>query len=179
MRRGAPQHDAHGCTLQQQVSLPLHLFEQRPLQCGIRQQVCVVLLRLACTAPPVCVAPEHHGVMVPPCVSYWHSSRGAMMSSRRTTAATSAVTLYGQIPVQHWSYPAWVTPEEAAAARRNMQRRGVLYGGSESYHHMCRRAISQQPAPQIDAVCAWDRGRGVHALPKSTAAGSASAESGC
>ena len=62
------------------------------------------------------------------------------MSCCRTSAATSAVTLYGQIPAQHWSYPAWVTPEQAAAARRNMLRRGVLYGGSESYHHMCRRA---------------------------------------
>ena len=48
------------------------------------------------------------------------------------------MTQYGQIPAQHWDYPSWVTPEQAAAARLAMRQRGVLYGGSESYHHMCR-----------------------------------------
>lgn len=46
-----------------------------------------------------------------------------------TTGATAASTLYGEIPVGQWSYPAWVSKEKAAAARRHMARSGVLYGG--------------------------------------------------
>lgn len=56
----------------------------------------------------------------------------------RTSAATMAKTLYGTIPQEQWSYPSWITPEDAAAARKSMVQHGVLYGGRESYHHMCR-----------------------------------------
>ncbi|KAK9813855.1 hypothetical protein WJX73_002213 [Symbiochloris irregularis] len=56
----------------------------------------------------------------------------------RTSAATKAETLYGLIPKEHWSYPPWINPQEAATARRKMVANGVLYGGRESYHHMCR-----------------------------------------
>ena len=56
----------------------------------------------------------------------------------RTSAATAVQTLYGQIPPEHWGYPEWITAEQAAAARADMGRRGVLYGARESYHHMCR-----------------------------------------
>jgi len=56
----------------------------------------------------------------------------------RTTAATSAQTLYGLIPQEHWSYPAWMNQSSAADARAAMRRSGVLYGDRESYHHMCR-----------------------------------------
>lgn len=61
-----------------------------------------------------------------------------MAHAHRTTAATKAETLYGLIPKEHWSYPSWINPQEAAAARRKMVANGVLYGGRESYHHMCR-----------------------------------------
>ncbi|CAK0785082.1 hypothetical protein CVIRNUC_008288 [Coccomyxa viridis] len=57
---------------------------------------------------------------------------------KRTSAATSAETLYGVVPQAHWSYPAWVNESSAADARTAMRRAGVLHGGSESYHHMCR-----------------------------------------
>lgn len=46
-----------------------------------------------------------------------------------TSGVTAAPTLYGEIPEEHWSYPAWVPKEKAAAARRQMERNGVLYGG--------------------------------------------------
>ena len=42
------------------------------------------------------------------------------------------------IEKEQWSYPAWLTSEDAAAARQRMVQQGVLYGGRESYHHMCR-----------------------------------------
>lgn len=56
----------------------------------------------------------------------------------RTSRATKARCLYGKIPQEHWSYPAWISPEAAAAARKSMKESGVLYGSRESYHHMCR-----------------------------------------
>ena len=55
-----------------------------------------------------------------------------------TGDATKARCLYGQIPEEHWSYPKWVSPLAAAEARVRMRENGVLYGGRESYHHMCR-----------------------------------------
>jgi len=45
-----------------------------------------------------------------------------------TSAATAAPTQYGEIPEEHWSYPAWVPPEKAAAARAGMAADHVLYG---------------------------------------------------
>ena len=35
---------------------------------------------------------------------------------------------YGEIPEEHWSYPSWVPPEKAAAARVEMAANHVLYG---------------------------------------------------
>ena len=58
--------------------------------------------------------------------------------TRRTSAATAAQTFYGEIPKEHWGYPEWISTEQAATARADMGRRGVLYGQRESYHHMCR-----------------------------------------
>ena len=60
------------------------------------------------------------------------------MHGDRTKAATKSETKYALIPEKYWSYPAWVTPEDAAAAREKMAKDWVLYGARESYHHMCR-----------------------------------------
>ena len=35
---------------------------------------------------------------------------------------------YGEILEEHWSYPSWVPPEKAAAARADMATNHVLYG---------------------------------------------------
>lgn len=51
---------------------------------------------------------------------------------------TSGKTYYGKIPSQHWSYPSWIDQEKAAESRRDLEDRGIIYGGSESYRHMCR-----------------------------------------
>jgi alpha 1,2-mannosyltransferase len=45
---------------------------------------------------------------------------------------------FGLIPESHWSYPPWINQTYAAECRAEMGRRGVIYGGSESYRHMCR-----------------------------------------
>lgn len=55
-----------------------------------------------------------------------------------TANATTAPCFYGRIPAAHWGYPPWINQTLAAEARADMERRNVLYGGLESYHHMCR-----------------------------------------
>ncbi|KAG0315158.1 alpha 1,2-mannosyltransferase 2.4.1 [Dissophora globulifera] len=50
--------------------------------------------------------------------------------------ASKAEMTFGVVPVEHWSYPDWISKEQAAEARERM--RHVIYGSSESYRHMCR-----------------------------------------
>ncbi|KAJ2313507.1 alpha 1,2-mannosyltransferase 2.4.1, partial [Coemansia sp. RSA 2702] len=45
---------------------------------------------------------------------------------------------FGLIPEEHWSYPDFINQTLAAEAREDMANRRVIYGGSESYRHMCR-----------------------------------------
>ncbi|KAJ2238362.1 hypothetical protein H4R99_000284 [Coemansia sp. RSA 1722] len=45
---------------------------------------------------------------------------------------------FGLIPTEHWSYPDFINQTRAAEARKDMAERKVIYGGNESYHHMCR-----------------------------------------
>ncbi|KAF9964577.1 alpha 1,2-mannosyltransferase 2.4.1 [Mortierella alpina] len=45
---------------------------------------------------------------------------------------------FERIPKEHWSYPEWISEERATQARIKMSMDKVLYGGSESYRHMCR-----------------------------------------
>ena len=49
---------------------------------------------------------------------------------------TRSETRFGKVPVEHWSYPPWINQTKAAEARKNMK--GILYGSSETYRHMCR-----------------------------------------
>lgn len=55
-----------------------------------------------------------------------------------TTAFVSGKTYYGRIPKAHWSIPDYVDADKAAAARQQMADNQIIYGGSESYRHMCR-----------------------------------------
>ncbi|WFD35283.1 hypothetical protein MCUN1_002134 [Malassezia cuniculi] len=45
---------------------------------------------------------------------------------------------FGLVPTEHWSYPSWIDQEKAAREREKMVANDVIYGGSESYRHMCR-----------------------------------------
>lgn len=45
---------------------------------------------------------------------------------------------FGLVPEEHWSYPYWINLTIADQWRQDMSRAGVIYGGSESYRHMCR-----------------------------------------
>ena len=45
---------------------------------------------------------------------------------------------FGQVPVEHWSYPSWIDQNKAERVREEMKARRVMYGDSLSYRHMCR-----------------------------------------
>jgi len=53
-----------------------------------------------------------------------------------TTAMVSGNAYYSQIPAKHWSFPDHIDVDRAAQTRVEMK--GVVYGASESYRHMCR-----------------------------------------
>ncbi|ORX59491.1 glycosyl transferase [Hesseltinella vesiculosa] len=55
-----------------------------------------------------------------------------------TTAMTQSEVHYGLVPKEHWGYPDWINQTYAAECRQDMHVRGIVYGGSESYRHMCR-----------------------------------------
>ena len=57
---------------------------------------------------------------------------------RITTALTSGRARYGKIGSHHWGYPEWIDQDKAKAVREDMKQRGIIYGDSESYRHMCR-----------------------------------------
>lgn len=51
---------------------------------------------------------------------------------------TRSEVRFGQVPHEHWSYPPYVDQVKAAKARKEMGKKGMPYGDSESYRHMCR-----------------------------------------
>ncbi|KAJ1662153.1 hypothetical protein IW140_003442 [Coemansia sp. RSA 1813] len=56
----------------------------------------------------------------------------------RIKSVVSGECHFGVIPTEHWSYPDYINQTRAAEARKDMNERKVIYGGRESYHHMCR-----------------------------------------
>lgn len=57
---------------------------------------------------------------------------------RYTTGLASGETFYGVLNETMWGYPDWIDQEKARETRETMAQQGVIYGGSESYRHMCR-----------------------------------------
>ncbi|RUS15072.1 glycolipid 2-alpha-mannosyltransferase-domain-containing protein [Endogone sp. FLAS-F59071] len=57
---------------------------------------------------------------------------------QRTTALTRAQTFYGKVDVGMWGWPQWINQTLAREKMDELARNGVVYGGSESYRHMCR-----------------------------------------
>lgn len=55
-----------------------------------------------------------------------------------TSALASGATHYGVIPKAHWSFPKWVNQRKAKEKMQEMADADIIYGGSESYRHMCR-----------------------------------------
>jgi alpha 1,2-mannosyltransferase len=55
-----------------------------------------------------------------------------------TTGIASGETYYGSFDNEMWGYPEWIDQEKAKQTREKMEQDGIIYGGSESYRHMCR-----------------------------------------
>ncbi|KAL5366702.1 glycolipid 2-alpha-mannosyltransferase-domain-containing protein [Aspergillus floccosus] len=51
---------------------------------------------------------------------------------------TSAPVEFGKIDDTMWGYPKWVDHEVAREGIRKQGDAAIMYGGMESYHHMCR-----------------------------------------
>ncbi|KAG8846367.1 alpha 1,2-mannosyltransferase 2.4.1, partial [Serendipita sp. 405] len=55
-----------------------------------------------------------------------------------TSNVVSSKVEYGVIPHDHWYQPDHIDEDKAKANRDEMERNGVIYGGSVSYRNMCR-----------------------------------------
>ncbi|KAI6028423.1 glycosyltransferase family 15 protein [Pisolithus orientalis] len=49
---------------------------------------------------------------------------------------TDAPVEFGIVPPEHWKQPEWIDEQKATAAREDMMRNNVIYGGT--YRNMCR-----------------------------------------
>ena len=54
------------------------------------------------------------------------------------TNYTSAPVEFGKIDPSMWGYPDWVNADVAREGIRKQGDAAIMYGGMESYHHMCR-----------------------------------------
>ena len=55
-----------------------------------------------------------------------------------TSTLVSGTAHYGKIPEEHWSFPSWIDQAKAEQTRETMRQKGIQYGDSVSYRHMCR-----------------------------------------
>ncbi len=55
-----------------------------------------------------------------------------------TTSLVSGETKYGIIPKEQWSYPENLDMEKYEEAKQKLVNNNVIYGGLDSYRHMCR-----------------------------------------
>jgi alpha 1,2-mannosyltransferase len=53
-------------------------------------------------------------------------------------AATAADVQYGTIDKSMWGYPDFIDQKKAEEGRKHLSSKGIIYGMSESYRHMCR-----------------------------------------
>lgn len=51
---------------------------------------------------------------------------------------TSSPVEFGKIDPEMWGYPDWANVEVAREGIRKQGDKAIMYGGMESYHHMCR-----------------------------------------
>jgi hypothetical protein len=55
-----------------------------------------------------------------------------------TSRMASGEVQYGLIPQEHWSVPDHIDKKKFRQGMKEMQEKKIIYGGSESYRHMCR-----------------------------------------
>lgn len=57
---------------------------------------------------------------------------------KKIKSVITADAVFGQLEPHEWGYPSWINREKAALSRQKLEKKGVIYAGSESYRHMCR-----------------------------------------
>lgn len=57
---------------------------------------------------------------------------------KKVSEKVSTPVEFGKLTSEQWGYPPWIDQKRAAESRRDLENRDVIYGGSESYRHMCR-----------------------------------------
>lgn len=57
---------------------------------------------------------------------------------KQISSMTRSKVYFGLIPRDHWSYPTHIDQTKASDKRKEMEANKIIYGGSESYRHMCR-----------------------------------------
>lgn len=65
---------------------------------------------------------------------------------------TSSPVEFGKIEPWMWGYPDWVDINVAKEGIRKQGDAAIMYGGMESYHHMCRFYSGYFDAPRHPAV---------------------------
>ena len=56
----------------------------------------------------------------------------------KISSLTNAKVEFGVIPKEHWSIPDWIDKDHFKERLQTLQKQGIIYGGLESYRHMCR-----------------------------------------
>ena len=51
---------------------------------------------------------------------------------------TKSTVEWGKIAPEHWGFPDWADPGVVKEGIAKQGDRAIMYGGMESYHHMCR-----------------------------------------
>ena len=51
---------------------------------------------------------------------------------------TKSKVEWGKISQEHWGFPDWADPAVVKEGIAKQGDRAIMYGGMESYHHMCR-----------------------------------------
>ena len=69
------------------------------------------------------------------------------------TNYTSAPVEFGKIDPNMWGYPEWVNADVAREGIRKQGDAAIMYGGMESYHHMCRFYSGCVWAPHWKFLC--------------------------
>lgn len=64
---------------------------------------------------------------------------------RYTSGIASGECKYGLVPKEHWEEPAWIDEEKASKARKEMEDKKVIYGGSKAYRRMCKSRLLSNP----------------------------------
>src|SRR5947208_14226378 len=54
------------------------------------------------------------------------------------TEVASGEVQFEMISEEMWGFPDWMDQDEARREMKKQAGHGIMYGGAESYHHMCR-----------------------------------------